>query len=223
MADRDWCIKVPSGRFEALRRDERFRQVLVLGRMLNSLRFLQCTFLSAADLKPPGDFRQRLNAFFFIVAVMYEGLILLKRMGKHFQGSNNWQHKIVPILRDGAFDRLFSASMGPLRNQAVFHFFEDALKEPLDGCDSKDFTVVAGSGRGQKEVFYELSDRLTLGLFIGKSVSTEEQTRHVITLMNQTLDLLKEIVEASESLIGEYCSSEGLAFESVSREESGGS
>jgi len=223
MTDQEWCIKVPSGKFDALRGDERFRQVLALGRMLNSLRFLQFTFLGAADLRPPGDFRQRLNAFFFIVAVMYEGLLLLQRTGKHFRDKNSWQHKIMPILRDGTFDRLFTASMNPLRNQAVFHFSEDALKEPLAACDAKDFTIVARSGRGQKEVFYELSDRLALDLFIGNSVSTEEQTRRAITLMDQTLDILREIVEASESLIGEYCSSEGLVFESVLREESGGS
>lgn len=89
MFNREWHIKVPSGEFEALRGDERFRQVLVLGRMLNSLRFLQCTFLGAADLKPPADIRHRFSAFFFIVAVMYEGLLLLKRMGKHFRGSKS--------------------------------------------------------------------------------------------------------------------------------------
>ena len=221
MIDQEWCIKVPSAKFEAMRGDERFHQVLALGRMLNSLRFLQSTFLGAADLKPPGDFRHRLNAFFFIVAVLYEGLLLLERMGKHFRGKSIWQQRIVPILRDGTFDRLSSASMHPLRNRAVFHFFEDALKETLAGCDPKDFTVVSGSGRGQKEVFYELSDLLALDLFIGKSDSTEEQTRRAIRLMDQTLDLLKNIVDASESLIEEYCKSEGMIFEEVSEGKSG--
>ncbi len=223
MPDREWRIKVPSCNFEALRGDERFRQVLVLGRMLNSLRFLQCSFLGADDLKPPADTRQRFSAFFFMVAVMYEGLRLLNRMRKHFRGSNTWQQKIEPILRDRTFNKLFRGSMQPVRNQAVFHFFEDAIRKPLAACEPREYTFVAGSGRQQKQVFYELSDLLALDLFIGTLGSTQDQTRRAMALMDQTLDLLKKVVQASASLIAEHCKSEGLVLEYVSREESGGS
>jgi len=217
MPNPEWRIKVPRDRFEALRGDERFRQVLVLGRMLNSLRFLQCTFLGAVDLKPPADIRHQFSAFFFLVAVMYEGLRLLKRMGKLFRDSKSWRQKISPILQDRAFERLFTSSMDPLRNQAVFHFFEDSIETPLAACDPKDYTVVVGSGRGQKQVFYELSDLLALDIFIGTLGSTQEQTRRAMRLMDQTLDLLNKVVEASASLIAEYCRSEDMVFESSSR------
>jgi hypothetical protein len=121
--------------------------------MLNSLRFLQCTFLGAADLKPPADVRQRFSAFFFMLAVIYEGLLLLKRMGKHFRGSKSWRQKIVPILRHRTSDKLFTASMDPLRNQAVFHFFEDAIRAPRPRVIRKTTRSVPVPGGNRSKYF----------------------------------------------------------------------
>lgn len=128
----------------------------------------------------------------------------------------------MPILRDRTFNKLFTESMVPLRNQAVFHFFEDAIRKPLAAFDPRDYTVVAGAGRQQKQVFYELSDLLAFDLFIGTRGSTQEENRRAMALMDQTLDLLKKVVQASASLIAEYCKSEGLVLKSRSREGSGG-
>jgi hypothetical protein len=73
---------------------------------------------------------------------------------------------------------------------------------------------VIDTRRGGFGVFYELSDLLAFDLFTGNLGSSEEQHRR--KLMKQTLDLLKKVVEAGASLIGEYCKSEGLVFDSVS-------
>ena len=198
-----WRFVISPEQFAALRREESFRQILALGRLLNSLRFLQIAFLGAQAEQPAGA-RQRIGAFFFMSAVLYEGFELLNRLAKHFRDCHAWKERIAPILADRLFERLYAKSLGPLRDQTVFHFFEDALEEPLAHCDLNELVLVSGVGPAQGGVHYELSDLLALDLFIGEYGSPEEHLKRADLLMTRTKDLLLEVVGASEALITEY-------------------
>lgn len=204
-----WSITIPKDRFESLRGDESFRQALALGRFLNSYRFLQDSFLQGQRDQPAGA-RQRITGFLFMAGVLYEGLELIKRMARHFRHFESWKREMVPLLRDRQFDRLFSKSLQPLRNQAVFHFTEDSVVEPLHHCDLEELVFVAGFEDRRGELFYELSDLLALDLFIDDNGSASQQLAKAEALMIRTTEFAIQLTGAAEAVLYEYVQANGF-------------
>ncbi len=204
-----WSIRIPREPFEALRGEESFRQALALGRFLNSFRFVQDSFLQGQRDQPAGA-RQRITGFFFLAGVLYEGLELIKRMARHFRNFDAWKREMGPILQDQLFDRLFAKSLQPLRNQAVFHFTEDSVVEPLRHCDLDELVFVAGFEDRQGELFYELSDLLALDLFIDEYSSTVQQLNRAKALMERTTKFAIQLAGAAEAVLNEYVQSNGF-------------
>ena len=204
-----WSIRIPRERFESLRGEESFRQALALGRFLNSFRFVQDSFLQGQRDQPAGA-RQRITGFFFLAGVLYEGLELIKRMAKHFRHLDAWKREMSPILQDQLFDRLFAKSLHPLRNQAVFHFTEDSVVEPLRHCNSDELVFVAGFEDRNGELFYDLSDMLALDLFIDEHGSQDHQLARAKVLMDRTTELAILLTRAAEGVLNEYVQSNGF-------------
>jgi hypothetical protein len=211
----EWQILIPAETFRSLRREESFRQITALGRTLNSLRIAEFALLDAPADRPAGA-RQRIGAFFLFAAFSHEAFELLQRMAKYFRNTPVWKERIAPVLADPLFRRLSEKSLAVLRDQAVFHFFEDALATPLEHCDLEEVPLISGFGPEQGEVFYELSDLMALALFIDEHSSVDEQLRRAETLMTQTRDLMLAIIEAGEALIAEYAKTQG--FEAVKKD-----
>ena len=204
-----WSIKIPRERFESLRGEESFRQALALGRFLNSFRFVEDSFLQGLRDQPAGV-RQRITGFFFLAGILYEGLELIKRMAKHFRNFDAWKREMGPILQDPLFDRLFAKSLQPLRNQAVFHFTEDSVVEPLRHCDLDELVFVAGFEERRGEVFYELSDLLALDLFVNEHGSADKQLTQAEVLMARTTKLAIQLADVAEAVLNEYVQSNGF-------------
>lgn len=204
-----WSIKIPRERFESLRGDESFRQALALGRFLNSYRFVGDSFLHGQRDQPAGA-RQRITGFLLLAGVLYEGLELIKRMAKHFRHLDAWKREMSPILRDQVFDRLFAKSLQPLRNQAVFHFTEDSVVEPLRHCDLEELVFVAGFEDRRGELFYELSDLLALDLFVNEGGSTAQQLSRALALMERTTQFAIQLTGAAEGVLNEYVQANGF-------------
>jgi hypothetical protein len=204
-----WSIRIPRDRFESLRGEESFRQALALGRFLNSFRFVQHAFLQGPRDLPSGA-RQRITGFLFLAGVLYEGLGLIKRMARHFRNLDAWKRVMSPILQDQLFDRLSGKSLQPLRNQAVFHFTEDSVVEPLRHCDLDELVFVAGFEDRRGELFYELSDLLALDLFVDESGSTAQQLTRAEALMERTTQLAIQLADAAEAVLNEYVQSNGF-------------
>jgi hypothetical protein len=209
LAGLQWSIRIPRERFESLRGEESFRQALALGRFLNSFRFVQDSFLQGQRDQPAGV-RQRITGFFFLAGVLYEGLELIKRMAKHFRHLDAWKREMSPILQDPLFDRLFAKSLQPLRNQAVFHFTEDSVVEPLRHCNLDELVFVAGFEDRNGELFYDLSDMLALDLFIDEYGSQDQQLARAEVLMERTTKLAIQLAGAAEGVLNEYVQSNGF-------------
>lgn len=235
-----WRLEIPPERLATLRDDESFHQILALGRLLNTLRFLQFSFLGIAGnqdpsslwfrlrqwldairravplrfLKPsperPAAMRQRITTFLLTAAALFEGLRLLQGMRQNFRERHAWQREIAPILQDRLFDRLFGDSLRPLRDGAVFHFFYDVLGPPLKRLPAENVIFLSSFGRAQGQLVYELSDRLALDIFIGDAATMEQHLDRARVLMTRTRDLLIQVNNAGEALIAEYAYEQGF-------------
>jgi hypothetical protein len=209
-----WRIRVPPDRLPALRGDAAFRQVLGLGRFLNSVRFCQFAMLEWRHLDSPAGQRQRSAVFLIAAGLLHEGLQLLQRMGKHFRHYPSWATKLQPILSDRAVEQLLRESIIPVRDKTVFHFGEDAFIEPLADLDHDVLVLASGAGPEKGEVSYELSDLLAHHLFIGGPAATpEEHLQGARDLMQRTVDLMGQIAIAGEALIRDYSTANSFIHE----------
>ncbi len=208
----DWRIRVPAERMQALKTDEGFRHLLVLGRLMNSLRLLEITYLDAASSDKPAGSRQRIGAFLFMGSVLLEGLRLLSRIGRSFHKLRSWQERIVPILRSPVFVKLREA-LRPVRNQAVFHFDLDSFQDSIARCDLEEVVLVAGHGRRLGDVYFPLSDLMAINVLTGPCATAADQETRFKELLTETKDLLVALADAGEGVITEYCRMMGFARE----------
>lgn len=210
----NWRIRVPVERLDALRDDPAFRQVLALGRFLNSLRFCQYSMIEWSGLDTPAGQRQRTAAFFIAAGLLHEGLQLIERMGKHFRHYPSWAGKIQLVLADRAVEQLQSERFIPLRDSTVFHFGEDAFVEPLARFDQDTVVLVSGVGPQQGEVAYEFSDLLAFHVFLGyPDDPPDDRLKRPRELMERTVELMARLGTAGEALINDYCTANRFVAE----------
>jgi hypothetical protein len=131
-------------------------------------------------------------------------------MAKHFRHLDAWKREMSPILQDPLFDRLFAKSLQPLRNQAVFHFTEDSVVEPLRHCNLDELVFVAGFEDRNGELFYDLSDMLALDLFTDEYGSQDQQLARAEVLMERTTTLAIQLAGAAEGVLNEYVQANGF-------------
>lgn len=95
-----WNIETDTAHFDKLKTQESFWQLVTLARSVNALRFVHVALL---DHKDDGDTtranRTRFNSFFFNCALLYEALLLLERLPKHYRNVPSFE-KLHEILKD---------------------------------------------------------------------------------------------------------------------------
>lgn len=214
-SDRDWRIDCSGARLDQLRADPAFHQLLALARLMNALRFAQVAFADANDLTGPAGDRQRINAFFFISALLYEGIQLAQRMAKHFRTHRSWKPGLGALLKDQRFSVLFSDNLKPARDRVTFHIDEEEIAGQLALHPTEDVTLVRATGPEVRDVYYDFSDFLALRTFIGPTATQEELHTRASELFAVARDLALAFLAAADGLVAAVLKDMGFAAETI--------
>jgi len=182
---------------------------------MNALRFAQVAFADANDLTGPASTRHRINGFFFINALLYEGVQLAQRMAKHFRTHRSWGAGLGALLKDQRFSLLFSENLKPARDRVTFHVDEDEFARQLALHPTEDVTLVRGTGRKLRDVYYDFPDLLGLRTFIGPTASQEEFLSRTSELFVVARDLAVAFLDAADGLLAAVLKDMGFAPESI--------
>src|SRR5208337_2770295 len=126
-----WTIEIDKARFDKLKSEERFWQLVALARAVNTMRFVQTALLAQAEESDSLQAkRTKFNSFFFTCALLYEAIRLVERMGKYFHQVPAFG-PLHEILKDPTATELRNSNLNPLRNQLTFHFFEKEIGAQL--------------------------------------------------------------------------------------------
>ena len=207
-----WKIKVDKSRFETLKSEERFCQLVALSRAVNAMRFVQ-TALEAhrEEDGSPQALRNKFNSFFFTCSLLYEALLLVQRLPKNF----HQRPEFIPlhqILKDKTATALKDFNLKPLRNQLTFHFDEVEVKSQLA---KNAFTPVFAIGEGDTnaDVYFEIADACTLGTFSGLQLSQPNAEGQFGELAQRVTDLAIRFMDAADSFINKTLLSDGWELE----------
>lgn len=126
-----WNISCTKEEFENIKTDERFIGLLTLARVVNSLRFCQKAVLNAKGSSSPSSARTRINSFLFASSVLYEGFLLVEKLGKHYKDIDSFKDGFGYLLRDKSVRELRDLILKRGRNKFVFHYDINIVKESL--------------------------------------------------------------------------------------------
>lgn len=181
-----------------------FLSLLVLGRIINSIRFAQQAAIDNQISQTPPQNRQMANSFFHLAAILFEACKWLRNNRNRFSKFSSWQNEIEPIFKDEIIKKFVTDNLPRLRDKFVFHFDDDFMKEGLKNFipDGESITLATCVERADGLLYFDLSDILSFVYLLSDEPSPKfyENLKDFIDRVNT---LSKRFVEATAHLIRE--------------------
>lgn len=175
-----WHYEINKERFDQIKSDPSFAQLVALSRVINALRFVHMALEAhLEDTESPAATRSRYNSFMLNCAFLAEAELLVRRMHKHFGKQSRFQ-RIVNILNEPKARDLLQKNIRPMRNTLVFHFGEDEIARQLKDLNSAQPVYASGQGETNKQTYHELADLCVMKSFFGSAFSSDTEIGNLV-------------------------------------------
>jgi hypothetical protein len=115
---------------------------------MNALNGAHALMLSMMDKNTPSAQRDRSNSHFLISAVLYETLLLIRKMASVFNDDESFEKSLRLILQDPSAQALEQMHLKAARNDLAFHFLPDKFAEDLANTAAPDWCSLTVSEYG---------------------------------------------------------------------------
>ena len=204
-------VEIDKAHFDELKTKESFWQLVALSRAVNALRFVHTALLGHnVDDAFPWAKRTRFNSFFFNCALLYEALLLVERLSKHYRDVPEFA-ELREILKDRTATELRDSSLASVRNRLTFHFDESEIGAQLAQTTDMVRTFASGQGNTNADVYYELADSCTLGAFLGSSLDEPGAVNKLRERGTEVTDLALRFMDSAEKFIVAVLKTDGWA------------
>lgn len=215
----EWEFFCSAEEFDAFRNDPAFAQLLALARLLNVLRYVQSGWARMPEAEPDAT-RQRFNAFLIMGALLFEGRLLVNRMGRNYQDLPSWRETFPIVLRNTKFRSLLD-DFETARNRAIFHFDESefaaqAAQWPHDG---KDVRFSHGIGRSVQGTYHELADSMAMQALFGPATDEAEWRARARILVHTASDFTVAFLRSADLAVSEALLGKGFKIRRVEAKE----
>ncbi|MEW5918938.1 MAG: hypothetical protein AB1762_21220, partial [Gemmatimonadota bacterium] len=193
-------IVVTSPTFAAIRTDERFICVLALSRLINALSVARGPIMTPMRWQTPRAQRERMSALLYAGAVLHEGLLLSRNLGRDFRHLPQYKRGFARIHRSKRYQKL-QGWLKTIRNQAAFHFDADLVRASLKDADQSEYRVVLLRSKRLGDVYHSLADDVVFWRLFGTTLSQDEAIRQFTELSSGIGDLFEDFMVSAGSLI----------------------
>lgn len=203
--ERIWDITCTEDTFNNLRSDHRFLGLLALARFVNALRFCQKAAIDAKDTGGPAGARSIINSFLYASSVLYEGFILVEKLGKNFKNLDSFKSGFGALLRDQNVKSLRKSVLKRMRNKFVFHFDGAVAKESLKNFGLSEYRFASGVGKASGEMYFGLADEVVINYLLQPTQNETEESlnqRHKKIVQDITV-LMGRFNESAERLMAD--------------------
>lgn len=129
-----------------------------LARATNAIRTCQYLLLEEREEGFPELQRLRLNAFFYVGALLFEAFEFARSHSRRLKELDSFQERFVPLFRDDDLVGFISSPLKNLRNHGVFHFAGEPIPDALDSLDDDRVRFSIGEGSRAEKVYHFLAD-----------------------------------------------------------------
>ena len=199
--------------FDVVKNDAPFLSLLTLARFVNALRFCQKAGIDAKGTAGPAEARSSVNSFLFVASVLYEGFLLVQKLGKHFRDRYSFKSGFGALLRDKQVRSLRKSVLNRIRNKFVFHFDEEVAKESLEIFELPEYKFASGIGKASGEMVFVLADEVVINYLLQPTQNeSDESLRNRYTqILQNTTDIMGKFLVAAETLMGDVLKDMGFS------------
>jgi hypothetical protein len=191
--------------FSLLKADERFLGLLTLARVVNALRFCQMAAIHARETTGPAGARSRINSFLYASSVLYEGFLVVERLGKNFKNHDSFRNGFGPLLRDQTVKSLRESVLNRMRNKFMFHFDQDVAKESFKDFELSEYKFASGIGKASGEMYFGLADEAVLNYLLQPTQNepNESLKGRWEKILQETTQVMGRFTESAERLMAD--------------------
>lgn len=205
MEDFAYDITCSKERFDLLKTDEHFLGLLTLARVVNALRFCQQAATGAKDIAGPAGARLRINSFLYASSVLYEGFLIVEKLGKNFKNLDSFIIGLGSLLRDRTVRSLRESVLNRMRNKFVFHFDPDVAKESLKDFKLSEYKFASGIGKASGEMYFGLADEAVLNYLLQPTQNEPDESLkgRWEKILQETTQIMGRFIESAEGLMAD--------------------
>ena len=199
--------------FDVVKTDARFLSLLTLARFVNALRFCQKAAIDAKEATGPTGARSSSNSFEFAASVLYEGFLLIEKLGKDFKNLESFKSGFGALLRDKTVKSLRESALKRMRNKFVFHFDKEVAKGSLEkNFELPEYIFASGIGKASGEMYFVLADEVVLHYLLQPTPNESDESlkKRYKQIVQNTTDIMGKFVVAAERLMGEVLTDMGF-------------
>jgi hypothetical protein len=207
----NWSVLCDEQVFRRCQQDPKFPFIVALARAVNALNSSHSLIIRSHKVDTPEVVRNRMNSFFFSSALMYEGLVLIRKMKKLFGGEAAYESGLRMLLRNPLVQRLEQMHLHAARNHAVFHFLPDKFEEAIKREKHPSCTFIAAHGTKNRAVHFSYADVVAAEMLIGISSDNEKEFWPAVRKASkETGEAVMMFAKASEELMVQYLNAMGF-------------
>lgn len=204
-----WEVLIPVEKFEQIKSDSEFLEIVTLARITNALQFcLHVLIQSNEDLSNIGH-RQRFNAFLYTAATLHEGIDTLKRLCRTLRLRKSFQTGFKVFFRDKDIRRVRREVLRPLRNQHVFHFEHPELSRVLITLRLPRYVFQSSKDDKIGSVFFNLADDVVLNWITGDLGDPKREEMVFRSVIKDVMKASRGFILSAHELIGEVVLEKG--------------
>jgi len=205
MDDFAYDIVCSKERFNLLKNDERFLGLLTLSKAINALRFCQQAAIDAKDMAGPAGARSRINSFLYASSVLYEGFLIVEKLGKHFKNIDSFRNGFGALLKDKTVRSLRESVLKRMRNKFVFHFDPDVARESFTNFELSEYTFASGIGKASGEMYFGLADEAVINFLLQPTQNEPDESLkgRWEKILEETSQIMGRFTESTERLMAD--------------------
>jgi hypothetical protein len=194
--------------FRKCRTDKKFAYVVALARAMNALNSAHSLMTSTAERNDPAAQRDRMNSYFFVPAILYETLELIRKMNPVYGKDKSFQDSLQLVLKDKTARALEQMHLKAARRDAVFHYVPDRFAEAIAKTPITECVFASILGQRKGDIHYAFADMIAAEIGVGSRIDNGVA---VNDMMENTLNLVKQFIDHSENFIADQLN--GWGFE----------
>jgi hypothetical protein len=140
---------------------KKFPYVVALSRAVNALNSAHSLMMSTADKDTPAAIRDRMNAYFFASAILYESLKLIKRMKSIYGREGIFQDTLQRLLKHRTAQTLERMHLKPARRDVAFHYLPNRFGEAISTTPMTECVFASTAGETKGDLHYTSKTDLT--------------------------------------------------------------
>jgi hypothetical protein len=207
-----WRITMTAERFATLRGEERFRRMLTLARIANSIRYAVEGFRTDPGTRPRALMRQASSGFLYSSALLFEALEFADTLGQHFRQYDAFK-SVTELRRDPRVIELRAGALRRLRNLAVYHHNDESIRVGLELLEPREYTFASGDSHRSLDVYFNLADLVLLHFAVEPDEHGAASSDAIQSRMREVMQVARRFLNVADELVGEILNDLGLEQE----------